>query len=332
MSILLCCTVIYAKAHFFCSIHRVFGVAPIKDSSVVVCKLDQVAAIPSGVDESTAASLAGPLAFISSVVSRAISTVRTKKPRVLLHLGQLSPAASATLSYLNALALDITATVSDPAPSYFKRLPANIHMFQSTPCDLWSFHVRKWASNGVDIALNFDVDQSITTETIQLLSTRGTLVQVGCELPSQLQRSYHYISVDYRDALSEEGLMQSALDNVPSSIWTHLTLSSMVFPLSKRSEAYEQSASAMSEGRAVLLDLRTIESDLPVTRGGLIRGTAAFDPRASYVVIGGVGGLGANIARCLVENGARHVILTSRSGEDVRILCKCFSCSVLMSV
>lgn len=42
----------------------------------------------------------------------------------------------------------------------------------------------------------------------------------------------------------------------------------------------------------------------------------AFDPEASYLVTGGLGGFGQKTARWLVENGARHLVLVSRSGAN----------------
>lgn len=38
-------------------------------------------------------------------------------------------------------------------------------------------------------------------------------------------------------------------------------------------------------------------------------------PDASYILIGGTGGLGRSMARWLVGKGARHVVLVSRSGS-----------------
>ncbi|KAL6304755.1 hypothetical protein BKA93DRAFT_261672 [Sparassis latifolia] len=40
-----------------------------------------------------------------------------------------------------------------------------------------------------------------------------------------------------------------------------------------------------------------------------------FDPEKTYLLLGGVGSLGAHIAMMMYERGARHIILTSRSGE-----------------
>lgn len=44
--------------------------------------------------------------------------------------------------------------------------------------------------------------------------------------------------------------------------------------------------------------------------------TYAFDPNATYVIAGGLGGLGRSIARWLVDRGACNLILLSRSGEN----------------
>ncbi|RAQ99476.1 phenolpthiocerol synthesis polyketide synthase ppsa [Stemphylium lycopersici] len=40
----------------------------------------------------------------------------------------------------------------------------------------------------------------------------------------------------------------------------------------------------------------------------------SFDPHASYLLAGGLGGLGRSIAQWLITNGARHLIFVSRSG------------------
>lgn len=39
-----------------------------------------------------------------------------------------------------------------------------------------------------------------------------------------------------------------------------------------------------------------------------------LDPNASYLISGGLGGLGRSIARWMATRGARHLILLSRSG------------------
>lgn len=38
------------------------------------------------------------------------------------------------------------------------------------------------------------------------------------------------------------------------------------------------------------------------------------DPQSSYVIIGGLGGLGLELANWLVQRGARKLVLASRNG------------------
>lgn len=40
-----------------------------------------------------------------------------------------------------------------------------------------------------------------------------------------------------------------------------------------------------------------------------------LDPKASYLVVGGLGGIGKSIVRLLVARGARHILLISRNVE-----------------
>lgn len=40
----------------------------------------------------------------------------------------------------------------------------------------------------------------------------------------------------------------------------------------------------------------------------------AFDPRVSYLIVGGLGGIGSSLAVWMAENGARHLCLMTRSG------------------
>jgi NAD(P)-dependent dehydrogenase (short-subunit alcohol dehydrogenase family) len=47
---------------------------------------------------------------------------------------------------------------------------------------------------------------------------------------------------------------------------------------------------------------------------------AIFSPDGTHVVIGGTGGLGRSIVKYMVEHGARHILLLSRSGDAKGVL------------
>lgn len=44
----------------------------------------------------------------------------------------------------------------------------------------------------------------------------------------------------------------------------------------------------------------------------------SFDPNATYIIAGGLGGLGKSIVRWMVGTGARNLLLLSRSGAQSR--------------
>ncbi|KAH9940662.1 polyketide synthase [Amylocystis lapponica] len=286
---------------------RVFGVTRSKPGSVIVCHRSQAALIPSGTSLSEAAAVVGPLVFVTSIVAPAISSAGIKNPRIILHAGSLSPAALATYRYLKGQDVDIFITVNNPSTLCVEGITSKL--YDSRQCEVWSRCTREWSKEGVDVAFNFDTDVNVAMETVQVLSGRGSFIQVDGDLPRQTKRGHRYLSIDSHSVLDKESIMDFSIS---SSTFASLTPPIETFGLSRLIAAHER---ARVPGSAVLLDVQTVEEELSIYRGGLLKGTAAFDPRATYVIIGGIGGLGVAIARCMVENGARHVVLTSRSGD-----------------
>lgn len=60
------------------------------------------------------------------------------------------------------------------------------------------------------------------------------------------------------------------------------------------------------------------EACRPDARALLWNGFKVYDPRKSYVLIGGCGGLGPRLAQFLMYRGARNIILTGRRGQITR--------------
>ncbi|RAL03184.1 type I polyketide synthase [Aspergillus ibericus CBS 121593] len=86
----------------------------------------------------------------------------------------------------------------------------------------------------------------------------------------------------------------------------------IVFKFSDVNEALRRFQTGESKGKMVLLDSDNDKVRvLPHTTSPL-----SFPHSASYVIAGGVGGLGREIARWMAYRGARHLILLSRSGGN----------------
>ncbi|MFJ6707895.1 MULTISPECIES: SDR family NAD(P)-dependent oxidoreductase [unclassified Streptomyces] len=79
-----------------------------------------------------------------------------------------------------------------------------------------------------------------------------------------------------------------------------------VYPLEEAGRAFDDILGARQVGR-VLVDLRTPAVERPAPEPTRLR------PDATYLVTGGAGGLGSELARWLVARGARNLLLTGRS-------------------
>ncbi|TGJ81386.1 hypothetical protein E0Z10_g7369 [Xylaria hypoxylon] len=83
-----------------------------------------------------------------------------------------------------------------------------------------------------------------------------------------------------------------------------------VYPVSKVEDAFRFLQSGKNTGRIVI----GIDSAVIVPQRVLEKKTWQFDPRASYVVAGGFGGLGRAIIKWMADRGAKHLVILSRSG------------------
>lgn len=83
-----------------------------------------------------------------------------------------------------------------------------------------------------------------------------------------------------------------------------------VYPLAEIQQAFRTLSSGKSSGKMVLEV--TKDAMVPVVQGP--RSYWSLRPDASYVVVGGFGGIGRNICRWLASRGAKYLLLLSRSG------------------
>jgi zearalenone synthase (highly reducing iterative type I polyketide synthase) len=86
------------------------------------------------------------------------------------------------------------------------------------------------------------------------------------------------------------------------------------WPASKVQEAFDWTRRSHRNGKAILcFDDNDI---VPVTAD--VANPLVLDPEVTYLLVGGTGGLGANLATFLARKGARHLAVVSRSGPSSR--------------
>ncbi|GFR20273.1 fatty acid synthase [Trichonephila clavata] len=93
-------------------------------------------------------------------------------------------------------------------------------------------------------------------------------------------------------------------------------LNSIVFDYKEVEKAFRYMASGKHIGK-VVIKIRSEEPEInaaPTPVRVLAIPHTLFNPEQSYVIIGGLGGFGLELCQWMVERGAKHIILTSRSG------------------
>ncbi|KAB8070012.1 KR domain-containing protein [Aspergillus leporis] len=82
------------------------------------------------------------------------------------------------------------------------------------------------------------------------------------------------------------------------------------YPMSAIEKAFRTMQSGQHVGKLVVAAAGT--DMIPVRRGTM---PVALKPDASYLIVGGLGGIGRRICEWMVDHGARHLLILSRSGR-----------------
>lgn len=118
----------------------------------------------------------------------------------------------------------------------------------------------------------------------------------------------HHIARTNIDLLRQ--LMINVLDLACRQDFVGIPTPIHVFPVSELEKAFRFVQSGKNSGRTIV----ALEDTEVIQKLVVRRSTWQFDQNASYVVVGGLGGLGRPIIRWMADRGAKHLILPSRSG------------------
>ncbi|KAI1125068.1 polyketide synthase [Nemania abortiva] len=176
-------------------------------------------------------------------------------------------------------------------------------------------------SRGVDVVLNcLSGDSAIASW--DCVAPFGRFVELGLKDPSthttlnvrNLGRNIRFEQFDFvylmkNDPIRAQRVFQRAMKQALADGYPRRT-PTIEYSLSQAHDAFRDIQSRECIGKVVLEThhddvVSVMPSQKPTTR---------LDPNASFVIVGGLGGLGRAIARWAVARGARNLILLSRSG------------------
>ncbi|ETN44945.1 uncharacterized protein HMPREF1541_09820 [Cyphellophora europaea CBS 101466] len=153
---------------------------------------------------------------------------------------------------------------------------------------------------------------SLVSDFGRIVDTSSSVVVE--QLDSRIfKRNASFAAVEVDHLLrAEPSLLSDLLTQVFAKLeaGTITPLPQEIFSISQLSEAIESAGSNSSPSTTVL----TFDHDALVPMRPAPPAPMALDPSATYVLSGGLGGLGANIAETMFQAGARHLVFLSRSG------------------
>jgi NADPH:quinone reductase-like Zn-dependent oxidoreductase/surfactin synthase thioesterase subunit len=201
--------------------------------------------------------------------------------------------------------------------AYLRRMGVE-HVFDSRSLDFYSHVMEATGGRGVDIVLNFLTGRFIP-QSLRCLAPFGRFVEIGKadiyrNSKLNLERlgeniSYFVVDVDrlaaqkpelHRQVLTEIAALFERGELPPHEITE--------FPISRLPEAMKFMTRGAFQGKIVL----NMQNDRVPARPPR---QLTLRADRTYLITGGASGFGLVVARWMVERGARHLVMLSRSGS-----------------
>ena len=178
------------------------------------------------------------------------------------------------------------------------------------------------SGRGVDIVLNALAGEAIPMG-LSCLAEFGRFIEIGKRdiyqnariplWPLRRNASFHVVAMDGVFA-GDEPLTRQMMEEIAGLVEKGALhpLPFRSFPSTRVDAAFRLMAQGKHIGKVVVAFPKPF---LP-PRGEPLKPAFAIDPEGCYLITGGFGGFGKVLAQWLVEGGARHLALTSRSGAS----------------
>jgi acyl transferase domain-containing protein/NADPH:quinone reductase-like Zn-dependent oxidoreductase/SAM-dependent methyltransferase len=289
----------------------------------VTAKVDLVVKKPKHMSFEEAATV--PLAFLTASYALHSMGQISAGERVLIHAaaGGVGMAAVQVAQRAGAV---ILATAGNPKKREFLRSLGVRHVMDSRSLDFADEVMKLTGDQGVDIVLNSLTGEFIS-KGLSILRENGRFLEVGkkeiwsAEQVAKVNDKIKYLPVDLAERIRRDPAairpllleLMRAMENGSLK-----PLPRKVFPLRDAANAFRYMAQARHIGKVVVSQAAHMETP-QAQRDDRPSGLALDSPSslslasdATYLVTGGLSGLGLLVARWLTERGARHLALMGR--------------------
>jgi acyl transferase domain-containing protein/NADPH:quinone reductase-like Zn-dependent oxidoreductase/aryl carrier-like protein len=272
--------------------------------------------MPEGLSFEAGATM--PAAFVTAHFGLLSEARLQAGERVLIHSAS-GGVGLAAIQVARSVGASVIATAGTPEKRRYLEDMGIEHVLDSRSLAFADRILALTGGEGVDVVLNSLAGEAIP-KGLSILRNKGRFVELGVRDMLQNRRlamslfrnnlSFYFVDFGRVNAEQPERVTW-VLNEVMAGLsrGVYAPLPSRVFPISEAQDAFRLMAQAKHIGKIVLsLD----GTDPPVApragAGGRLR------PDASYLITGGLGGFGLAVARWMVAQGARHLVLMGRSG------------------
>ena len=254
-----------------------------------------------------------PVAFVTAwYCLRSVANLRAGE-RVLIHAAA-GGVGLAAVRVARALGAEVFATAGTPAKRAHLAALGARHVMDSRTATFADEILARTDGRGVDVVLN-SLSGDAIAESLRALAPAGRFLEIGKRgvwTATDVARlrpdaSYHVIDWGEVAAVSPATIrtvLDSVLEACRSGVLTPLPR--RAFALDRVSEAFRHMAQARHIGKVVVTVPARPGASAPFT----------IRPDATYLVTGGLGGLGLEVARWLTDRGARALALVGRRAPD----------------
>lgn len=279
---------------------------------------DRVVRKPDNITFEEAASI--PINFMTSYYSLVTQGHVGPGETVLVHSAAGGTGLAAVQIARHAGAEVIGTASTEERFTYLKSIGVK-HTLDSRSLAFKDDVTRLTDGQGVDIVLNSLTGEAVAAG-IECLAPYGRFVEIGKKdiygdtrvglLPFRRNLSYH--AVDLASMIVQQParagrILAEVLDHFASGAYQPVPLK--VFPIADIVGAFEYMAHGKRHLGKIVLSLEEAP-EVPIAP----RPVPAVRPDATYVVTGGLGGVGLVIARWMVDQGARSLVLCGRSAPS----------------
>lgn len=226
----------------------------------------------------------------------------------------------AALQVARWLGATVIATAGSPDKRAYVHSLGVEHVLNSRTLDFADEVMALTGGRGVDVVLNSLAGEALRA-SFSIVAPLGRFIEIGKRdivennlLPMlAFNRNLSLIAIDLDRIMAEQ---PDRIRDLFSDVWERFRAGDFtptpieVFPANRVADAFRHMAESKQIGK-IVISFEDLDGLSVVPQA---RAKALLHADASYMITGGCGGFGLEVAKWMVSEGARHLVLTGRTG------------------